>query len=77
MTNRIDRLESRGFVKREKSPTDGRQVLVKLTKKGADKVDRALIDHMANERSIVSSLSANEQAQLIKLLKKLGAELAH
>lgn len=71
MTNRIDRLERRGFVKRAKSPTDGRQVLVKLTKKGLKKVDSALIDHAANERAIVDALTPDQRDQLVDLLRRL------
>lgn len=71
MTNRLDRLEQRGFVKRTKSPNDGRQVLVKLTKKGLKVVDSALIDHAANERVIVDSLTAGQREQLVELLRLL------
>lgn len=72
MTNRIDRLEHRGFVKRAKSPSDGRQVLVSLTAKGRKKVDAALIDHAANENAILSGLSSNQQRELIDLLRVLS-----
>ncbi len=71
MTNRIDRLERRGLVKRAKSPTDGRQVLVTLTKKGLKKVDAALIDHAANERRIVDALKPDQRNQLVDLLRRL------
>lgn len=71
MTNRIDRLEQRGLVKRAKSPTDGRQVLVTLTKKGLKKVDAALIDHAANERRIVDALTPEQRDQLVDLLRRL------
>lgn len=71
MTNRIQRLEDRGFVKRVKSPSDGRQVLVTLTKSGQRKVDSALTDHAANELEIISALSNSEQEQLAGLLRIL------
>lgn len=71
MTNRLDRLEGRGFVKRVKSPTDGRQVLVRLTAKGRKKVDAALVDHAANELALVSQLQPAEQGQLVDLLRRL------
>ena len=71
MTNRIDRLEKRGFVTRVKSPDDGRQVLVTLTKKGMRKVDAALVDHAANEREILSSLEPGQRDELIRLLRVL------
>jgi DNA-binding MarR family transcriptional regulator len=71
MTNRIDRLEQRGLVKRAKSPSDGRQVLVVLTKKGLKKVDAALVDHAANERDIVDALTFEQREQLVDLLRCL------
>lgn len=71
MTNRIKRLESRGFVERVASPTDGRQVLVTLTEAGMAKVDAALIDHAANEVDILSGLSGHQQQQLVALLREL------
>lgn len=69
MTNRIDRLEKRGFVRRIKSPTDGRQVLVSLTPKGRQKVDAALIDHTENELRMLAALDRKQQAELIELLR--------
>ena len=76
MTNRIDRLEKRGFVKRVKNPNDGRQVLVTLTSKGLRKADAALIDHAANERAIVAALTPEQCDQLISLLRTLHHAIA-
>ena len=71
MTNRIDRLERRGFVQRTKSPSDGRQVLVTLTTKGRKKLDAALIDHAANELVIIDPLTIEQRDQLADLLRIL------
>ena len=71
MTNRIDRLEDRGYVQRTRSPTDGRQVLVGLTAQGAAKVDAALRDHAANELAILRGLSSAERTRLVRLLRSL------
>lgn len=71
MTNRIDRLEHRGFVERKKSTTDRRQVLVTLTKSGLNKVDAALVDHAANELVIVDALDPDQRQDLIDLLRVL------
>lgn len=71
MTNRLDRLESRGFVKRIKSPTDGRQILVTLTSKGLEKADSALVGHAANELDLVANLDPAQQQQLVDLLRIL------
>lgn len=76
MTNRLDRLENRGFVTRAKSEHDGRQVVVTLTTTGMRKVDDALADHAANELDILSSLDQDDQAALVVLLRKLSLALA-
>lgn len=75
MTNRIDRLERRGLVKRMKSPDDGRQILVTLTPTGLDTVDAALIDHAANELAIINTLNPAQRAQLTHLLRTLSRTL--
>lgn len=76
MTNRLDRLESRGFVKRIKSPTDGRQVLVTLTSKGLEKADLALAGHAANELALVAKLEPTQRSQLVELLRILHHAVA-
>ena len=75
MTNRLDRLEERGLVTRSKSPDDGRQVLVTLTEEGRRLVDDAVVDHAANELEMIRALDAEEQAQLIGLLRRLQVGL--
>jgi DNA-binding MarR family transcriptional regulator len=72
MTHRLDRLEERGFVKRSKSRSDGRQVIVSLTAKGVKKIDAALVDHAANELALVSALDSRQQNELVKLLRALS-----
>ncbi len=71
MTNRIDRLEQRSLVERRKSPTDGRQVPVRLARKGIIKIDAALADHAANELAILEALNDDQQEQLVALLRTL------
>jgi DNA-binding MarR family transcriptional regulator len=75
MTNRIDRLENRGFVERVKDPADGRKVLVALTPDGMRKVDSALLSHAANERALVSPLDPHQRATLVDLLRLLHHSL--
>jgi DNA-binding MarR family transcriptional regulator len=70
VTNRIDRLEQRGFVERASSQ-DRRQVLVRLTKKGLAKVDEVVIGHLETEREILSVLSARQRAELGSLLRTM------
>jgi DNA-binding MarR family transcriptional regulator len=70
-TKRLDRLEAAGHIAREPDPSDRRGVLISLTPSGRSLVDRAAVGHMANERRILSGLTAAEQRQLADLLRKL------
>ena len=71
MTNRVDRLAARGLVEREDHPDDRRGVLVRLTDSGRAKVDAALADLLAAERTILASLSDLDQDQLVGILRRL------
>jgi hypothetical protein len=62
-------------VTREPDPGDRRGVLIALTPEGRAVVDRAAVSHLANERRILSGLSAAEQRQLAGLLRKLSITL--
>lgn len=71
MTNRIDRLTDRGFVRRSPDPSDRRGVLVGLTAAGKRAVDRAFETLLASERDLLTELSASERRELAGLLKRL------
>ena len=75
VTHRIDRLEERGLVSRERDPADGRRVLVALTTAGRRVVDAAVADHTANEAELVGGLSDREREQLVRLLRRLALAL--
>lgn len=70
MTNRIDRLEQRGYVERGPAP-DRRSVLVRLTPAGRDLVDDILESHMALERALLDSLTPRQQRQLADSLRRV------
>ena len=53
MTNRVDRLQERGWVRRSPAPDDRRGVIVELTDAGLGVVDAALADLLAQERAIL------------------------
>ncbi len=76
VTNRIDRLEQRGLIGREKDPADGRRVLVALTEDGLRKIDAALPDHAANETALLQALSPKDRATLAQLLRSLHHAVA-
>ncbi len=71
MTNRIDRLEAAGLVKRAANPSDGRATLVMLTRQGLKLIDEAVQAHVRNQAEVLAALDAKEQAQLSGLLAKL------
>lgn len=76
MTNRLDRLQARGYIERIKSPDDGRKVLVTLTPAGCGTVSGALVDHVENQQRMVASLSQGQRDRLVDLLRALHHALA-
>jgi|SRR4051794_10469358 len=73
MTNRVDRLVTRGFVERYPDPEDRRGVLVRLTPEGKDAVDGAFTALLDAERAFLADLNARQQTDLADLLRKLLA----
>ena len=71
MTNRLDRLEETGLVRRLPDPNDRRGRLVELTAKGRRVVDKAVVDHIADEERLIAPLTRSERQQLAVLLRKL------
>ena len=75
MTNRLDRLEAGGLVRRERHPSDRRSLEIALTPKGRKLVDDVVVGHVENERRMLSALSEREREQLTRILRKLLAHL--
>jgi DNA-binding MarR family transcriptional regulator len=73
MTNRLDRLEERGLVRRRPDPADARSVRVQLTAAGRKCVDRALSDLVEREHVILGTLNAGERSILSGLLWRVVA----
>lgn len=71
VTQRIDRLESRGLVTRTRSEADGRSVYVSLTDAGRTLIDRALPDHVATEERILAPLTRAQRTALAEQLREL------
>jgi DNA-binding MarR family transcriptional regulator len=74
MTNRIDRLERRGFVQRHRSLDDRRGVLVQLTPSGRERVDAAMSDLLDVEQRVLDVLAPAERPRLAALLRTLTAQ---
>jgi DNA-binding MarR family transcriptional regulator len=70
----IDRLESRGLVARQPAPNDRRTHALHLSDSGKTTLRRLTERVRAHERQIARHLSAEEQARLIELLKRVARE---
>ena len=77
MTNRLDRLEAQGLVRREADPGDRRGVRVVLLAGGVDLVDRALALRFAESVEATAALSLAEGRTLESLLRRLLLEFEH
>lgn len=72
MTNRIDRLVGRGFVRREADPRDGRSILVILTDDGKVRADAAITRLVDAEAELLHALPRTDRDRLAGLLRKLS-----
>src|SRR5210317_608148 len=61
MTNRIDRLEARGLVRRKPDPHDRRGVIVSLTAKGRKLIDKAIQHRLDSAKESLQALGAARQ----------------
>src|SRR6476646_7320674 len=68
LSHLVDRLEKRGFVRREPDPTDGRFTNAILTEKGFRTLAEAAPGHLAHVRSLVIDVLSPEQ------LRRLGRD---
>jgi DNA-binding MarR family transcriptional regulator len=70
VTGLVDRLESRGLVRRRPSDADRRVKVLDLTPSGA-RLRTLLLDRICSPPSTLGRLSAREQRALVRLLKRL------
>jgi MarR family 2-MHQ and catechol resistance regulon transcriptional repressor len=68
----IDKLENRGFVKRQRSLEDRRCIFIHLTGEGRQKTEQVLPVHVAAITREMNYLAPEEQRQLGRLCRKLG-----
>jgi DNA-binding MarR family transcriptional regulator len=74
MTNRLDRLEQAGLVRRLPDPDDRRGILVELTPEGKRVYEDAIGVQGRKESLVASALSVPEKKQLNGLLRRLMIE---
>jgi DNA-binding MarR family transcriptional regulator len=71
LTGVLTTLEGRGFVEREKSPTDGRLVLVRLTAAGRTLMNGLFPEFNGEEKSVASVISAADQPLVAEALRAI------
>ena len=64
ITNRVDRMESKGLVQRVRDPGDRRGVRVRLTPAGLALIEELMPKHVADERRMLAALSADDRDTL-------------
>lgn len=77
MTNRIDRLEADGLVKRSVNPADSRSFLIGLTDSGFALIDKVVTEHVKTQASMIADLDTADVETFQALLGKalVAAEL--
>jgi DNA-binding MarR family transcriptional regulator len=71
MTNRVDKLEERGFVRRRRDRNDRRGVVVSLTASGRRAIDKAIQLRLDAADESLRSISSRERKELADLLRKV------
>jgi DNA-binding MarR family transcriptional regulator len=71
MTNRLDKLEAAGLVRRERDPGDRRGVLLELTAEGRDRLGAYVDIGAAREIELLQQLDGDEKNELNGLLRRL------
>lgn len=74
MTNRLDKLESKGLIVRAHSKEDRRSVSVKLTKEGVSLIDEMMQVHVDLQHSLLQGMNEEQKTQLNQFLKVCLAE---
>jgi len=69
MTNRIDRLEEEGLVRRVKDENDGRRVLVQMTQRGLKLIEGATEARFESATQALEGLSESQMESLSSLLR--------
>lgn len=75
MTNRLDKLEARGLIRRARDPEDRRGVLLELTPEGESRFDESIDVAAGRERELLDGLTVSEKQQLNRLLSTLLVSL--
>ena len=74
MTNRLDRMEEAGLIRRLADPGDRRKVVVELTEHGRETYRRTVGVQAQKEALFAAALSDREKVELNRLLRQLMIE---
>jgi MarR family transcriptional regulator, 2-MHQ and catechol-resistance regulon repressor len=74
ITTAVDRMESKWLVVRRKDTGDRRVRIVELTPKGRRLIEKAYAQHEIDMERAMKTISREERAELIELLKRLGKQ---
>ncbi|NOY45613.1 MAG: MarR family transcriptional regulator [Deltaproteobacteria bacterium] len=72
----VDNLEKRGLVERRRDPEDRRYVVVHLSEKGRELIQRIFPRHVAAVVEALSALAPSEQQELARLCRIVGKRAA-
>lgn len=75
LSNLLERLENKKYIKRLPDPNDRRGVTVQLLPLGKKVIDAAMTEHVQFEAGLVNVLNQTERATLENLLKKMLTQL--
>lgn len=70
MTARLDRMEEGGFIRRLAHPHDRRGVLVELTRKGKDAVEKVIDGQREHYEPVLSVLTKSERKMFADMLRR-------
>ncbi|MDQ4058602.1 MAG: endonuclease V [Actinomycetota bacterium] len=73
VTNRLYRLEAKGFIERTADPTDGRSLPVILTAEGLSTIDRAMAACVEGERGLLAGVDEDDLETTVGTLRGLLA----
>lgn len=76
LTGVVKTMEAKGLAQRRPHPTDGRRVMVGLTDKGRDVIDRAFPEFNAHEAMVTSGLSERGRRDLANSLRTIQRTVA-
>lgn len=76
MTNRVNKLEAKGLVRRRQDNSDRRGVIVTLTGKGKKIIDKAIQHRLDVADGCLGGMTKKERAELSTLLRKVRLSAA-